>query len=103
MKLNCASSYALHALVQLARTKPNQLVPAHVLAKADEMPERFLLKILKPLVDARILHSVKGPNGGFRLARRTADISVLEIIEAVDAPASLASIRVFSSCADWSR
>ena len=38
------------------------------------------------MVSARILHSVKGPNGGYRLARSANDISMLDIIEAVDGP-----------------
>jgi len=86
MKLSAHSSYALHALVHLARSKPGQSVPSHVIAQADGTPERFLLKILKPLVTARILHAVKGPHGGYRLARVPAKISVLEVVEAVDGP-----------------
>ena len=62
------------------------LLPAHLIAQARGIPERFLLKVLKPLVSARVLHSVKGPNGGYRLARPAKDISMLEIIEAVDGP-----------------
>jgi Rrf2 family protein len=37
-------------------------------------------------VSARVLHSVKGPNGGYRLARSASDVSLLEVIEAVDGP-----------------
>jgi Rrf2 family protein len=84
MKLSRASSYALHALVHVARGAPDQSVPSHIIAQANGTPNQFLLKILKPLVDARILHSVKGPNGGYRLARAPEKISVLEVVEAVD-------------------
>ncbi len=86
MRLTRASSYALHAVVHMAAQKPNKPVASHHIAKARGIPERFLLKVLKPLVSARVLHSVKGPNGGYRLARPTADISMLEIVEAVDGP-----------------
>ena len=58
----------------------------HLVARARKIPERFLLKVLKPLVSARVLHSVKGPNGGYRLARPASDISLLEVLEAVDGP-----------------
>jgi Rrf2 family protein len=61
-------------------------VASHHIAKAQGIPERFLLKVLKPLVSARVLHSIKGPNGGYRLARSPSDISMLEIVEAVDGP-----------------
>src|SRR5262249_41696424 len=59
-------------------------VASHIIAQDRGIPERFLLKVLKPLVSEQILVSVKGPNGGYRLARPAKEISVLEIIEAVD-------------------
>jgi len=86
MRLTRASSYALHAVVFMAARKQNRPVPSHMIAKARGIPERFLLKVLKPLVSARILHSVKGPNGGYRLARPATAVSMLEIVEAVDGP-----------------
>jgi Rrf2 family protein len=42
--------------------------------------------VLKPLVSAGFLRSLKGPSGGYRLARPAGKISVLEVIEAVDGP-----------------
>ena len=87
MRLTRASSYALHAVVFMAvQRQQNKPVASHHIAKARGIPERFLLKVLKPLVSARVLHSIKGPNGGYRLARSASDISMLEIIEAVDGP-----------------
>jgi Rrf2 family protein len=86
MKLTRASSYAIHALVYMAALKKNRPVASHHIAKARGIPERFLLKVLKPLVSARMLHSIKGPNGGYRLARAPSDISILDILEAVDGP-----------------
>src|SRR5688572_22465237 len=86
MKLTRASSYALAALAHLARQKGGTPVPSHVIAKADGTPERFLLKVLKPLASAGLLRSVKGPSGGFTLARPAQDITVLDVVEAVDGP-----------------
>src|SRR5947209_1393799 len=86
MKLTRASSYALHAVVYMAGQKQDRPVASHHIAHARGIPERFLLKVLKPLVSARVLHSVKGPNGGYRLARPAKDITMLEILEAVDGP-----------------
>src|SRR3989442_11070769 len=86
MKLTRASSYALHAVAYMAVQKQTQPVASHLIAQARGIPERFLLKVLKPLVSARVLHSVKGPNGGYRLARSPKDITMLEILEAVDGP-----------------
>jgi Rrf2 family protein len=86
MKFSRAASYALHALVYMAAQKHNRPVASHVIAEARGIPERFLLKVLKPLVSARVLQSVKGPNGGYRLAKGPNEITLLEVIEAVDGP-----------------
>src|SRR3954451_16775011 len=86
MKLTRAASYALHAVAFMAVQKHDRPVASHNIAQARGIPERFLLKVLKPLVSARVLESIKGPNGGYKLRREPADISMLEIIEAVDGP-----------------
>jgi Rrf2 family protein len=86
MKLTRASSYALHAVAFMAAQKHDRPIASHIIAQARGIPERFLLKVLKPLVQARVLLSIKGPNGGYRLARPASDISMLEILEAVDGP-----------------
>jgi Rrf2 family protein len=86
MRLTRASSYALHAVAYMAVQKSDRPVASHKIAQERGIPERFLLKVLKPLVSARVLLSIKGPNGGYRLARPASDISMLEILEAVDGP-----------------
>ena len=86
MKLTRASSYALHAVVHMALQKKNDPVASHTIAAARGIPDRFLLKVLKPLVSAQVLLSVKGPNGGYRLAKPANEITMLEILEAVDGP-----------------
>jgi Rrf2 family protein len=87
MKLTRASSYALHAIAYMASQKEkDRPVASHHVAQARGIPERFLLKVLKPLVSARVLTSVKGPNGGYRLARPLTEISILNVLEAVDGP-----------------
>ena len=84
MKLSHASSYALHSVAHLAAQKPGTTIASHTIAKARNIKPRFLLKVLKPLVSHRILASVKGPSGGYRLARPASEITVLEIIEAAE-------------------
>ena len=86
MKLTRAASYALHAVAFMAGQKHDRSVASHNIAQARGIPERFLLKVLKPLVSARVLLSIKGPNGGYRLARPASDITMLDILEAVDGP-----------------
>jgi Rrf2 family protein len=87
VKLSRASSYALHAVEYMAAQtaeKREHPVASHHIAAARKIPDRFLLKVLKPLVSARILQSLKGPNGGYRLARPANKITLLEVVEAVD-------------------
>src|ERR1043166_2127189 len=59
MKLTRASSYALHAVAYMAQQKNDRPVASHKIAQERGIPERFLLKVLKPLVSARVLASLK--------------------------------------------
>lgn len=88
MKLTRAASYALHAVAYMASQKSYETpVASHDIASAvNNKHPRFLLKVLKPLVDHNVLRSVKGPHGGYRLARSPHDISILEILEAIEGP-----------------
>jgi len=86
MKLSRASSYALHAIALLARQKGDTALASHQIAASKGIPERFLLKVLKPLVSAKVLTNVKGPMGGYRLAKPASEITLLDVIEAVEGP-----------------
>jgi Rrf2 family protein len=87
MKMTRASAYALKALTHLARQKTTDPMPSHVMAEAARgIPKLFLLKCLLRATSAGLLRSVKGPNGGYVLARPAREISVLEIVEGVDGP-----------------
>jgi len=86
MRLSQTAAYALHASVQLAQSNSNVPVPCNRLANEGGMPERFLLQVLRTLVTQGILHSTRGVDGGYSLRRPAAEVSVLEVIEAVDGP-----------------
>lgn len=86
MKLSRTACYAIHAVVFMAAQGTNQIVIGHRAAKTLAIPEGFLLRILVALSRADILRSVKGPNGGYRLARPAREISLLNVIEAVEGP-----------------
>jgi Rrf2 family protein len=86
MKLTRASRHALAALVHLARQPAGAWGTASEIAQAEGLPERFLVKLLGQLVRVGVARSVKGPRGGYSLARPAREISLLEIIEAVDGP-----------------
>lgn len=86
MKLSRTAAYAIHALVHIARQPPDSLAVGHQVGRELSMPEGFLLRLLVALSRARILLSIKGPNGGYRLGRPAGRITLLEVIEAVEGP-----------------
>src|SRR5207248_1806664 len=86
MKLSRTACYAIHAVVFMAGQGANQIIIGHRAAKTLSIPEGFLLRILVALSRAQILWSVKGPNGGYRLARPAREITLLDVVEAVEGP-----------------
>ena len=85
MKLTHATGYAFKALVVLAQGD-GRPVASHNIAAAQGLPEKFLLKVLRPLVNAGLLRSNKGPNGGYQLAKAAGAITLLEVVEAAEGP-----------------
>jgi Rrf2 family protein len=86
MKLSRTVAYALQATLQLAQSGDHRPVPCSRLASEGKMPERFLLQILRNLVTHGILCSTRGVDGGYTLDREPEEISLLEIIEAIEGP-----------------
>jgi Rrf2 family protein len=86
MKLSRTVSYAVQAALRLAESETSRPVPCSKLAADGQMPERFLLQILRSLVTHGILQSTRGVDGGYALDRRPNDISLLEIVEAIEGP-----------------
>jgi Rrf2 family protein len=81
--------YALRAMVHLASLAPGTVVPFRGIAREMDVPEDFLAKILKTLVDHGLVRSSRGPHGGYALGRPAAEISFLDVIEAAEGPVAL--------------
>jgi Rrf2 family protein len=64
----------------------HQAVPASVLAEFHGVPSAYLAKQMQALSRAAIVESIPGRNGGYKLARPTADITILDVVLAVDGP-----------------
>src|SRR5688500_1146826 len=86
MKLSRTVAYAVRATLQLAKSESSSPVPCSQLASEGKMPERFLLQILRNLVTHGILRSARGVDGGYSLVRSPDQISLLEVIEAIEGP-----------------
>lgn len=90
MRVSAKSDYALRALIELARAAvdgaPPRPVSAEELGRRQEIPPGFLQAILADLRRAGIVASQRGQAGGWRLARRAEQVSVADVIRAVDGP-----------------
>jgi Rrf2 family protein len=92
VKVSAKADYAVRAAAELAAAQPgNQLVRAEAIATAQQIPQRFLENILADLRHAGLVSSHRGPEGGHRLAKPAAEITVADVIRAVDGP--LAAVR----------
>jgi Rrf2 family protein len=86
--LPVSTEWLLHCTTTLAQLEPGESASAAQLAEYYAVPAAHLAKQLQALVRAGVLTATTGPRGGFRLARTAADITLLEIVEAVDGPAA---------------
>ena len=87
MKVSQKGLYALQSLIFLAgHYDGKSATKIRDIAAADGLPEKFLELILLELKHARIVESVRGAKGGYRLKRRPGDIFLGEIIRTIDGP-----------------
>ena len=84
MKLSDGIEWGIHVTTLLAVLPPDGALPAARLAEFHGVPAAYLAKHLQALSRARILESIHGPRGGYRLAKPAAEISVLDVVEAID-------------------
>lgn len=88
MKLPVSTEWLLHCATSLAQLKPGDTASAAQLAQYYDLPAAYLAKQLQALVRAGVLSATTGPRGGFRLARPASEITLLQIVEAVDGTSS---------------
>lgn len=86
MRLNQAVDYAFRAVLYMSSLPKGKVIEARLIAEELKIPIRFLLKILRLLTRAGITESYQGMNGGYSLARRPAEITMLDVIEAIEGP-----------------
>ena len=89
LRISRKIDYGLRAMIYLSSIPMESVVPFREIARQMDVPEDFLAKILKTLVDQGLVKSTRGPHGGYALARNPADVSFLDVIEAVEGPVAL--------------
>ena len=88
MQITRQADYAVRAVLHLARTG-DQRTATSMIAEEQHIPPSFLAKIISQLSIAGLLHTSRGARGGVTLAREAKDITLLEVIEAIDGPIQL--------------
>lgn len=86
MRLTTRTEYALLALVHLGRQPAEKYVSVDAIAKAQNIPAKFLEQILLTLKRAGCVRSLKGQRGGYQLARPANRITLAEVIRLFDGP-----------------
>lgn len=100
IKVSKMADYAVVILGALEGEGPD-LANAGAIALKTRLPEPTVAKVLKMLAKETIVESVRGANGGYRLARKPADITIAEIINAIDGPVALAAcVEGAEGCCD---
>lgn len=91
MRISAKADYAVRATIFMAAASSSAPLKAKAIARSQEIPLKFLLNILTDLKHSRIVSSHRGAQGGFQLARPASDITVADVIRAVEGP--LASVH----------
>lgn len=93
MQLNQSTEYAINGLAYLAKNSDNRCVFVSEIAQSQGASESYMGKIFQSLTKAGIVRSSRGLKGGFTLVKNPKEISLLDVIEAVEGPLA------FSQCA----
>jgi len=93
MQLSRKADYGLRLVLELAKVYPNGRVATHEIAKRQAIPEPFLAKIVAELARSGLVVSKRGSGGGVFLARPPEEITLLDVIEALDGPIAFAPCR----------
>src|SRR5688500_14193352 len=86
MKLSDGVEQAIHSVTLLSRLSSDAVLSAAALAEFHGVSSSYLLKHLQALSGAGIVRTLPGPKGGYRLAHPPADITLLDIVLAVEGP-----------------
>jgi len=89
MQLSRQADYAVRVVIDIASQPPGEKAIMRAIGERQEVPVPFLAKIVRRLSDARLLSTYRGSGGGIALARPAAEISLLQIIEAIEGPICL--------------
>lgn len=89
MQITRQADYAIRAMLYLATIKSGERAATSQIAETKKIPSSFLAKIISQLSIAGLIHTSRGARGGVSLARDPSEITVLDVVEAIDGPIAL--------------
>lgn len=103
MQLTREGDYGIRSVLYLARQPYKKISFVTEISEDYKIPRSFLAKILQKLVKAKIVRSYRGVKGGFSLARQAKDISVLDVLEAIEGKLAMNICLADKKKCDFSR
>ena len=100
MLLSTKGDYGVRAMIDLAKHSGEGPVQRADIARRRQIPESYLDHLLGQLRRAGFIRSVRGPGGGYQLAKKTDEVSVADIIRAVDEPIDATQCGGRENCKD---
>jgi len=94
MQITRQADYALRAIIYLANLEDGEKASTRDIAESQNIPPSFLAKIVSQLSIAGLIQTSRGAHGGIALAKNPGEISILNVVEAIDGPVLLNSCTV---------
>ena len=89
MKISTKGRYGLRILIDLAMHDPGKPRMLKDIAQSQQISEKYISRLVIDLRRAKLVRSVRGVNGGFHLAKRPDEITLLEVLETMEGPLSV--------------
>ncbi len=86
MLITKQADYGIRVLICLSHLSPGQVVPMKEVARRAHIPSSFMPKIISHLTNRGLIITERGKSGGIRLAKKPEEISIYEVVEAIDGP-----------------
>ena len=86
MQFTKAEEYGIFGVIYLAEKGKNMVTPLSEISEETDIPEKFLAKIFQSLSRADIIRSHRGVRGGFSLSKNPDEVSIKEVLEAIQGP-----------------
>jgi len=98
LKLTKTVEYALISMNYIENNAKHKPVSAKLISNQFSIPEELLAKILQKLVKIKVLESVRGPYGGYKIKNSTKDINLINFIESLEGPIGIVDCTVTDDC-----